>query len=103
MFGKKKQKKLAQADTRCCLHSDEIIRQLSASYAGLQALSAGMQALSRRIEALERAMRALDAVRLALEAKTWMSYQRRLTGRVKAGCARAASARRDANGRYLPT
>lgn len=99
MFGKKKGKKSAQADTRCCLHAD----RADAIMLALSTSAAGMQALSRRIEALERAMRALDAVRIALEAKTWMAYQRRLAGRVKAGCARAASARRDANGRYLPT
>ncbi len=95
MFGKKKKKKLAQADTKCCLSNVDIMRVLSTN-------SADLQALSRRIEAVERAMRALDAVRIALEAKTWMAYHRRLTGRVKAGVARAASAQRDANGRYLP-
>ena len=95
MFGKKRKDKSAQAQTRCCLHADEILAAITGSR--LETL-----ALSRRIEAVERSMRALDAVRSALEAKTWMAYQRRLAGRVKAGCARAESARRDASGRYLP-
>ncbi len=95
MFGRKRIEKSAQAQPRCCLHADEILAAITASR--METL-----ALSRRIEALERAMRALDAVRVALEAKTWMAYQRRLAGRVKAGCARAATGSRDARGRYLP-
>jgi hypothetical protein len=95
MFGRKKGEKSAQAQPRCCLHVDEMLAAITAIR--LETLAQG-----RRIEALERAMRALDAVRIALEAKTWMAYQRRLAGRVKAGCARAATARRDPHGRYLP-
>ncbi len=70
----------------------------------LESISASrleIRVLATRIEGVERAIRALDAVRLALEAKTWMAYQHRRTGRVKAGCARAATARRDSGGRFL--
>jgi hypothetical protein len=95
MFGRKRNDKSAQAQPRCCLYAEELL-------AAIRTSQLATMALSKRIEALEQAMRALDAVRVALEAKTWMAYQRRLAGRVKAGCARAESASRDARGRYLP-
>lgn len=91
MFGRKNGQKLAPAETRTCSHD-----------ATLNALTAEVRTLTAGIESLERAFRALDALRIAFEAKSWMAFQSRLAGRVKAGCARAASARRDAHGRYLP-
>jgi hypothetical protein len=96
MFSRKKDNNSVQAQPRCCLHADELL-------AAIRTSELATLALSKRIEALEQAMRGLDAVRQMLEAKTLMAYQRRLAGRVKAGCARAASAQRDAHGRYLPT
>ena len=65
-------------------------------------LAAEIRTLTARIDDFERAFRALDAFRIALEAKTWIAFHQRRSGRVAGGCARAASAKRDARGRYLP-
>jgi hypothetical protein len=102
MFGKKTKRKLAQAQTACCSHDAAFKAAAIDIVAAITASRLEIHALTTRIEGIERAIRALDAVRMALEAKTWMAYHRRLAGRVKAGCTRAATASRDANGRYLP-
>lgn len=70
--------------------------------AALHGLAAEIRRLSARIDGFERALRALDAFRIALEAKTWIAFHQRRSGRVAGGCARAASAKRDARGRYVP-
>jgi hypothetical protein len=80
----------ARAETRSCL--------CDAAIAGV---AAEIRALTARIDGFQRALNALNAIRIALEAKTWTAFQRRRSGRVAAGCARAATARRDARGRYL--
>jgi hypothetical protein len=58
--------------------------------------------LTARIDGLQRAFSALNAFRVTLEAKTWMGFHQRRSGQVAGGCARAATARRDASGRFLP-
>jgi hypothetical protein len=70
--------------------------------AAIDGLAAEIRTLALRIDGLQRSFSSLNAFRLALEAKTWLEFHRRRSGSVAGGCARAASARRDARGRYLP-
>jgi hypothetical protein len=81
----------APADARSCSHD-----------VAINGLVAEIRTLTVRIDTLQRSFTLLNAFRLALEAKTWMEFHRRRHGRVAAGSARAATARRDARGRYLP-
>ena len=70
--------------------------------AAIDGLTAEIRTLAARIHGLHRAFSALNAFRVALEAKTWIAFHQRRSGRVAGGCARAASAKRDARGRYVP-
>ena len=79
-------------ETRSCSHD-----------AAIHGLAAEIRMLTSRIDGLHHAFDALNVFRVALEAKTWMAFHQRRNGRVAGGCARAASARRDARGRYLPS
>jgi hypothetical protein len=88
---KKQLEKSAPASTRLCSHE-----------AAISGLTAEIRTLAARIDGLQRAFTALNAIRLALEAKTWTEFHRRRSGRVAGGCARAATAMRDAYGRYIP-
>jgi hypothetical protein len=72
------------------------------SMAAITALAAEIRTIRLEISALRRDFTALNSFRVALEAKSWMEFHRRREGRVAAGVARAATARRDARGRYLP-
>lgn len=87
-FRSKDAEEPAPAETASCSHD-----------AGL---AAEIRRLTARIDGFERAFSALNAFRIALEAKTWIAFHQRRSGRVAGGCARAASAKRDAHGRYLP-
>jgi len=101
-FRRKEARKSAPAETRSCSHNAAInglateIRTLTARIDALQC------AFTARIDGLQRAVTALNAFRVALEAKTWIAFHQRRSGRVAGGCARAARAKRDARGRYLP-
>jgi hypothetical protein len=64
-------------------------------------LQAELRTIRLEITTLRVKFTALDDFRRALEAKSWMQLSRRRAGRVKAGVARAATARRDARGRYV--
>jgi hypothetical protein len=70
--------------------------------AAINSLAAEIRTIGLEINALRRDFTALNAWRVALETKTWLEFHRRRAGRVAAGIARAATARRDARGRYLP-
>jgi hypothetical protein len=70
--------------------------------AAIHGLAAEIRRLTARIDGLHRAFTALDSFRVALEAKTWIAFHRRRSGQVAGGCGRAASAKRDERGRYLP-
>lgn len=90
-FRSKDAEEPAPAGTESCSHD-----------AAIHGLAAEIRRLTARIDDLHRAFTALDAFRIALEAKTWMAFHQRRSGRVAGGCARAASAKRDARGRYVP-
>jgi hypothetical protein len=90
-FGSKEAQNQAPGQTGSCLHD-----------ASLNELAAQVRMLTASIDSLQRAFSALNAFRVALEAKTWIAFHQRRSGRVAGGCARAATARRDARGRYLP-
>ena len=67
----------------------------------LHASQLEMKHINEQLLALRRSVAELNQFRIALEAKTWLAFQRRRAGRVAAGIARAASASRDARGRFL--
>ena len=90
-FRSKDAEQPAPAGTTSCSHD-----------AAIHGLAAEIRMLTARIDGLQRAFTALDMFRVALEAKTWMAFHQRRSGNVAGGCARAASAKRDARGRYLP-
>ena len=86
----------APAAAKSCSHD-------AATTAALQGLTLEIDAIRVELVALRLAFTKLDDFRRALEAKTWTEFHRRRAGRVAGGVARAASARRDARGRYLPS
>lgn len=81
----------APAEARSCSHD-----------AAIALVLAEIRALAVRIDGMQRAVDALDQYRAALHAKTWTAYCSRHVGRVAGGSARAATARRDDRGRFLP-
>jgi hypothetical protein len=90
-FRSKDAEEPAPAGTESCSHD-----------AAIHGLTAEIRTLTARIDGLHRAFSALDMIRIALEAKTWIAFHQRRSGRVAGGCARAASAKRDARSRHLP-
>lgn len=90
-FRSKDAEQPAPAGTTSCSHD-----------AAIHGLAAEIRMLTARIDGLQRAFTALNLLRVALEAKTWMAFHQRRSGNVAGGCARAASAKRDERGRYLP-
>jgi hypothetical protein len=85
----------ASAEAKSC-------SQLAGLAAEIRTLTARIDGFGHRIDGFEQAFKALNAFRIALEAKTWIGFHQRRRGRVAGGCARAASAKRDARGRYVP-
>jgi hypothetical protein len=73
----------------------------AATTAALNGLVVEIRAIRLEVAALRHDFAALNAFRLALQTKSWMEFHRRRSGRVAGGVARAATARRDAGGRYV--
>lgn len=90
----------APTDAKLRLSFDAIMAELRANQSGLQT---ELRTMRLEITTLRVKFTALDDFRRALEAKSWMQLSRRRAGRVAAGVARAATGKRDARGRYLPS
>jgi hypothetical protein len=68
----------APTETTSCSHD-----------AAIHGLAAEIRRLTARIDGFERAFTALNSFRVALEAKTWIAFHQRRSGRVAGGCAQS--------------